>query len=62
MEEMVLVMAEKGMVGGAFVYLLYMFMTKFSTTLDRIAGTMESMDKRMQALELRMENLEEKGA
>jgi hypothetical protein len=60
-------MLEKTLVGGAFLFLLYMFVTKFSVTLDNVSKTlikiskaMESMDKRMAVFEERLKLLEER--
>lgn len=67
MEQLIANIIEKSLVGGAFVYMLHYFLTKFSaslekvtTTLNDISNTMQKMDTRMQSVEHRIKRLEEK--
>lgn len=67
MENIIASILEKSLVGGAFIYMLYMFVTKFSVTQEKIANTLikvakslDSLDKRMGTLEARVTELEGK--
>lgn len=51
---------EKGVVGGCFMYLLYMFVHKFSKTQDDIAHTLEDISHTMERMDERMGKLEER--
>jgi hypothetical protein len=65
MEELIYGILEKSLVGGAFLYLLYQFTTKFtktqedivngltkmSETMSEISNTMSTLDERVKALE-----------
>ena len=62
MEEMLTVMVENGLVGGGFAYMLYIFMSKFTNTLDKISESLESMNTRMELMDARLSNLERKEA
>ena len=60
MEAMLTTMVENGLVGGGFAYMLYVFMSKFTTTLDKISSSLESMNTRMELMDARLSNLERK--
>lgn len=74
MEEVIISLLEKSIVGGAFVYLLYYFTTflskllgdmsttieKLGETLTSISNTLTKMDMRMESVEQRIKRLEEK--
>ena len=67
MEDVFISVLEKSVVGGAFMYLLYHFISRFtcsltdvSNTLRQISQTMNSMDMRMEQMEKRIEKLEDK--
>lgn len=58
MEQLIANLLEKSLVGGAFIYLLYMFITKFSVsqelivkTLGEISHTLSTLDERVKKLE-----------
>ena len=68
MEQVVLSILEQSLLGGAFIIMLYYFLTKFAQTLDRVAlslemvsTTMSNMDIRMESVERRLEALEKQG-
>lgn len=72
MEEMLGFIAEKGIVAGAFIYMLYLFLTKFGKTQDSIAqsqnamvstmltisDTLQNLNTRMELMDRRIERLE----
>lgn len=58
MEEVIANVLEKTLVGGAFVLLLWHYVTKVTVTLDRIAETMNRMDLRFEHVEKRLDRLE----
>lgn len=67
MEQLIVGLLEKSLVGGAFIYLLWTFVTKFNVSLEKIAdtlvgvsGTLSRIDKRMEVLEQRVEHLEKR--
>lgn len=67
MEAIIASVIEKSLVGGAFLYLLHAFVTKFSVTLNdvsitlaQVSHTLLSMDARMGKLEDRVNELEGK--
>lgn len=45
MEELIYGILEKSLVGGAFLYLLYMYTTKFVTTQEKIVDGLLDMQK-----------------
>jgi hypothetical protein len=59
MEELIQGILEKSLVGGAFLYLLYMFTTKFNVTLERIADTLVEVSKSLNNLDERVRKLED---
>lgn len=68
MEAVIASVIEKSLIGGAFIYMLHFFLTKFSTSLEQvtstlndISNTMKIMDTRMEGVEERIQNLEERG-
>jgi hypothetical protein len=64
-EELILKIIENSLIGGAFLFLLYQFVTKFtktqedivsgltqmSTTLVKVSETLNNLDERVKALE-----------
>lgn len=67
MEEMIAGIMEKTLVGGAFIYLLHYFIAKNNVTMESIAKSLENvantllkMDIRLEQLEKRIHELEEK--
>lgn len=59
MEELILKIIENSIVGGAFLYLLYMFTNKFNVTLERIANTLVDVSQSLSNLDSRVKKLEE---
>jgi hypothetical protein len=65
MEELILKIIENSLIGGAFLFLLYQFVTKFTktqedivsgltsvaTTLLKVSETLNNLDERVKALE-----------
>jgi hypothetical protein len=65
MEELILKIIENSLIGGAFLFLLYQFVTKFTktqeeivtgltnmaTTLVKVSETLNNLDERVKALE-----------
>ena len=45
LDEMMNIIVEKGIVGGAFLFLLYQFITKFSTSQERIVDGLTKMQE-----------------
>ena len=67
MEQIIASVIEKSLVGGAFLYMLYHYTTRFtesladvSITLKKVSTTMNRMDMRMEQMEKRIEKLEDK--
>lgn len=58
LESIIVGVLEKTLVGGAFLFLLYHYVTKVVVTLDRIAETMNRMDLRFSHVEKRLDKLE----
>jgi hypothetical protein len=58
METIIASVIEKSLVGGAFIYLLYMFTTKFNTTLEKIADTLVHVSNTLNNLDERVKKLE----
>lgn len=61
MEEIIASVIEKSLVGGAFLLLLYHYVTRVTTTLEKISKTMDKIDMRFEQVEQRITRLEEKG-
>ncbi len=75
MEQLIVGVIEKSLVGGAFIYMLHYFFTQFSRSLEKATVSLEKvtailddisnmiiiMDARMQGFEQRVEKLEERG-
>lgn len=60
MEALIVSLLEKTIVGGAFIYLLYYFVSKFSVTLERISATLERISNTLLRMDIRFENLEKR--
>lgn len=67
MEQFIMSLAEKSLVGAGFAFLLYHTVIKggqinerIASTLDGVASTLNRMDLRLEQLEKRMDELEEK--
>lgn len=67
MEELILKIIENSLVGGAFMFLLYQFVTKFTktqedivTALSGIANTLVQISDSLETLDERVKALEEK--
>lgn len=60
MENIIASLLEKSLVGGAFLYMLWMFTTKFNVTLENIADTLHQVSHTLTSLENRVSKLEEK--
>jgi hypothetical protein len=58
MQDIIGVVFEKSLTGGSFLYLLYMFTSKFNVTLESIAKTMNTMSYTLLSLDTRMGTLE----
>lgn len=65
MEEMIGVVLEKGLVGGAFLFLLYFLVNKciaqlenISNSLVAVSNTLVHIDNRIVAIEKRLDKLE----
>jgi hypothetical protein len=58
METIIASAIEKSLVGGAFIYLLYMFTTKFNVTLEKIAETLVHVSNTLNNLDERVKKLE----
>lgn len=66
MDELILKIIENSLVGGAFMFLLYQFVTKFTTTqqdivsaLSEITKTLSTMSNTLSTLDERVRKLEE---
>lgn len=60
MDALIASILEKTLVGGAFIYLLHYFVTKFSATLERISHTLERISNTLLRMDIRFENLEKR--
>lgn len=60
MERIISGIIENSLIGGAFIYMLYTFLTKFSSTLEGIANTLMKIDSRLNTMEVRINRLEER--
>jgi hypothetical protein len=60
MEEVIYGLLEKSLVGGAFLYLLYMFVTKFSTSQEMIVKEMVKMSKALNNVSNTLSTLDER--
>lgn len=59
-EELILSVAEKSIVGGAFLYMLYFFIGRFSTTQEKISDTLNRVCDVLIGMNLRLEQLEKR--
>lgn len=57
---MVALFAEKGIIAGAFIYMLYLFLTKFSKTQETISETMLDISRTMLEIRLDIGSLNER--
>lgn len=67
MEELILKIIENSLIGGAFLFLLYQFVTKFTTSqenivsgLTQITNTLIEVSNSLKTLDDRVKALEEK--
>lgn len=58
-EQLIATVVEKSLVGGAFIYLLYMFTNKFNVTLEKVADTLVDVSQTLNNLDERVKKLEE---
>lgn len=58
MEETFASLLETSLIGGGFVFLLYHYVTRVTSTMERIADTLKGIDARMYTLERRMNRLD----
>jgi hypothetical protein len=59
-EELILKIIENSLVGGAFILMLWHFLTKFSTTQERIVSGLDNMTERMLEISHTLANLDER--
>jgi hypothetical protein len=58
MEQVIAGIFEKSLVGGAFLYLLYMFIAKFSVSQEMIVKTLGEISQTLSTLDERVKKLE----
>ena len=58
MDSIVSNILEKGLVGGCFTYLLFMFVNRFNVTLEKISDTLLTVSHTLTSMDARMQNLE----
>lgn len=59
MEEVIASILEKSLIGGSFLYMLWMFTNKFNVTLEKIANTLVDVSNSLHNLDERVKKLEE---
>lgn len=59
-EAIVASLLEKTLVGGAFIYMLHYFLTKFSKTLETISSHMSQISETLFRINVRLDNVEER--
>lgn len=60
METLIASLLEKTIVGGAFIYMLHFFLTKFSVSLETISTHMQKMSETLLRTNARLDNIEER--
>lgn len=60
MEELILKIIENSLVGGAFLFLLYQFVTKFTATQERIVTTLTDVSQALTSISSTLEKLDER--
>lgn len=60
MEELILKVIENSLVGGAFLFLLYQFVTKFTATQQSIVSALTTMGETMINISNTLKNLDER--
>jgi len=58
MEEMVVLFAEKGIIAGAFIYMLHLFLSKFVKSQELIVQTLTEISMNMSEMNERLTRLE----
>jgi len=58
MEVAIASLLEKTIVGGAFVYMLHFFLTKFSSSLERISINMGFISETLLRINIRLDSVE----
>lgn len=59
-EEIVINLLEKSLIGGAFIYMLHFILVRFSGTLESVASTLEQTSKTLISLDSRMDLVEKR--
>jgi len=57
-EQLIANIIEKSVIAGAFVFMLYHFMGRFSQTLDSIGETLQSVSQTLLAMNTRLDSIE----
>lgn len=60
MEELILKIIENSLIGGAFLFLLYQFVTKFTATQQSIVSALNEMTKAMTEMSIYLKRLDER--
>lgn len=60
MESIIANVIEKSLVGGAFIYLLYMFVTRFSVSQENIVRGLSDIASKMTDISHTLANLDER--
>lgn len=60
LEELIASLIEKSLIGGAFLYMLHFFLTKFSTSLDNVGNNLKSVSDALLKMNIRLDNIEKR--
>lgn len=60
MEEIVVSIIEKSLIGGAFLYMLYYFLGRFGNALESVSKTLESISSTLLRTNFRLDAIEER--
>lgn len=58
MEEVIVSLIEKSLVGAAFIYMLYFFLGQFSTSLQEVGKTLNDVSQTLLKMNTRLDNIE----
>jgi hypothetical protein len=60
MDELIMKIIENSLIGGAFLFLLYQFVTKFTKTQENIVGALAEMSKTMGEMSIYLKSLDDR--
>jgi hypothetical protein len=60
MDELIMKIIENSLIGGAFLFLLYQFVTKFTKTQENIVSALAQMSKTMGEMSIYLKSLDDR--